>query len=129
MKNLTVTARISLVDCWCCGAEFNIVPSIELLCEHVKIECCVSDFTDYPELIAEIWFNLPVGLDVGHLKSRYSNMAGHSYMSNGCLHCDAIFGRHYEIHARYSEIPVASFQSRMTFGWDALLQGLHKQSH
>jgi hypothetical protein len=54
MREVSVTVRIAAVDCWSCGAEFKIVPSIELARNGSKLECCVSDFTGYPELISEI---------------------------------------------------------------------------
>lgn len=33
---------------------------------------------------------------IGELKSRYSRMAGGEYLSNGCVHCDAIQGQFFD---------------------------------
>lgn len=110
MNAVRVTVRVTSVDCWSCGAEFKIVPSIELIRADSKLECCVSDFTDYPELIAEVEANLPQDVEVGQLKLRNSQIRARSYISNGCYHCDALYGQHYEIHARYVEEDAASFE-------------------
>lgn len=74
MSAVRVTVRIAPVDCWSCGAEFKIVPSIELVRNGSKLECCVSDFTDYPDLIQEVQENLPGDAEVGQLKSRYTQL-------------------------------------------------------
>ncbi|MCW2410391.1 MULTISPECIES: hypothetical protein [unclassified Sphingobium] len=119
-----MTVRVASVDCWSCGAEFKIVPSIKLVRGDLKLECCVSDFTDYLDLIGEIQANLPADADIGQLKSRYSQTWGRSYISNGCHHCDALYGQHYEIHARYSEEDVASFEGAARDQWQAVVEAL-----
>ena len=124
MSVVRVTVRIAPVDCWSCGAEFKIVPSIELVRNGSKLECCVSDFTDYPDLIQEVQENLPRDAEVGQLKSRYSQMRAHSYASNGCYHCDALYGQHYEIHARYVEEDAASFEGAAREKWQAMVEAL-----
>ena len=124
MSEVRVTVRVAPVDCWNCGAEFKIVPSIELIRNGSKLECRVSDFTDYPELISEVQANLPQDLEVGQLKSRYSQMQAHSYTSNGCYHCDALYGQHYEIHARYGEEDATSFEGAARDKWRAMVEAL-----
>lgn len=124
MSPVRVTVRVAPVDCWSCGAEFKIVPSIELVRNGSSLECCVSDFTDYPELIREVQANLPRDAEVGQLKSRYSQTRGRSYISNGCYHCDALFGQHYEIHARYAEEDAASFEGAARDKWQAVVEAI-----
>lgn len=124
MSAVRVTVRVAPVDCWSCGAEFKIVPSIELVRNGSKLECCVSDFTDYPDLIQEVQENLPRDAEVGQLKSRYSQMRARSYTSNGCYHCDALYGQHYEIHARYVEEDAASFEGAARDKWQAMVEAL-----
>jgi len=124
MSAVRVTVRVAPVDCWSCGAEFKIVPSIELVRNGSKLDCCVSDFTDYPELISEVQANLPRDADVGQLKSRCSQMWARSYTSNGCYHCDALYGQHYEIHARHVEKDAASFEGAARDKWQAMVEAL-----
>jgi len=100
------------------------VPSIELVRNGSKLECCVSDFTEYPELISEVQANLPRDVEVGQLKSRYSQMLACSYTSNGCYHCDALHGQHFEIHSRYNEVDAASFEGEARDKWQAMVEAL-----
>lgn len=100
------------------------MPSIELVRNGSKLECCVSDFTEYPELIQEIQANLPLEAEVGQLKSRYSHTWARSYTSNGCCHCDALYGQHYEIHARYVEKDAASFEGADRHKWQEMVEAL-----
>jgi hypothetical protein len=65
MRVVRDTARVASVDGWSCGAEFKIAPSIELIGVGSKLECCVSDFTDYSKLIGEVQANLPGDVEVG----------------------------------------------------------------
>jgi competence protein CoiA len=124
MNEVRVTVRVAPVDCWSCGAEFKIVPSIEFVANGSKLECCVSDFTDYPELISEVHANLPADAEIGQLKSRYSKTWARYYTSNGCYHCDALYGQHYEIHARYDEKDAVSFESAAANKWRAMIEAI-----
>lgn len=124
MNAVRVTVRVAPVDCWSCGAEFKIVPSIELVRNGSKLECRVSDFTDYPELIREVQANLSRSAEIGQLKSRYSQSRARSYTSNGCYHCDTLYGQHYEVHARYVEEDAASFEGAARGKWQAMVEAL-----
>lgn len=120
MKTVGVEVRVAPVDCWSCGAETRVVSSIELSTDDASAECSVADFTIYPHLIDEVRARLSDEPNIGPLKERYSKMLGRSYMSNGCSHCDALFGQHYEIHARYDEAPVVTFPASGS-GWSEIL--------
>lgn len=100
------------------------MPSIELVRNGSKLECCVSDFTDYPELISEVQANLPRHTEVGQLKSRHSQTWARSYTSNGCYHCDALYGPHFEIHARYVEEDAAWFEGAARDKWQEMFEAL-----
>jgi competence protein CoiA len=51
-------------------------------------------------------------------------MRARSYTSNGCYHCDALYGQHYEIHARYVEEDAASFEGAARDKWQAVVEAL-----
>jgi competence protein CoiA len=68
--------------------------------------------------------HLPSDAGAGTLKSRRSNTLDKSYISNGCRHCDAIYGQHYEIHTRYDEATVAEFLAQASDGWAEMLQAI-----
>jgi competence protein CoiA len=124
MGDLAVLVRTAPVDCWSCGAETTIISSIELSRGEDSAECSVSDFTDYPQLIDPIQKSLPGEIDMGPLKLRHSKTLARSYMSNGCAHCDALFGQHFEIHTRYDETQASKFVAQGSEGWDAMLDDL-----
>ena len=66
----------------------------------------------------------PRDAKVGQLKLRYSRMWARSYTSNGCYHWDALYGQHYEIHARYVEEEAASFEGAARDKWQAMVEAL-----
>ena len=124
MSEVTVFVRVALVDCWSCGAEFRIVPSIALASQDTFVECSIADFTGFPRLITAVQDSLPMGLEVGAIKQRYSRTFEQSYLSNGCYHCDALFGQTFEIHARYDEELAAQFVGEPPAPWLAMITAL-----
>lgn len=74
-------------------------------------------------LIDEVNSHLSHELNIGPLKQRLSKTAGPSYVSNRCAHCDALFGRHYEIHTRYDERLILHFVAS-TSDWSEMLAKL-----
>lgn len=55
---------------------------------------------------------------------RYGKMWARSYISNGCYHCGALYGQHYEIHARYGEEDATSFEGTARDEWQAMVEAL-----
>lgn len=51
-------------------------------------------------------------------------MWARSYISNGCYHCGALYGQHYEIHARYGEEDATSFEGTARDEWQAMVEAL-----
>lgn len=124
MSVVDISLYTAPTDCWACGAEFKIVSSIKLARGKDSAESEVSDFTDYPELSAELSEQLSSQPAVGELKLRHSATMGKSYLSNGCAHCDAIFGRHYEFGTRYDEKLAVSLKVSAANGWGEMLDRL-----
>jgi len=124
MPDFMVRVRVAPTDCWSCGAETKIVSSVELDDGSDRAECSVADFTEFPHLVSAVEASLPSGTGVGALKRRFSRTIGSSYVSNGCFHCDALQGQHYEIHARYEEATMSEFHVASSEGWDKMLKEL-----
>lgn len=124
MSQIEIDTHIAPVDCWSCGAEHVIVTVIRLSREEIGAECGVADFTDFPDLAAILSERLSKVADLGALKLRYSTTLGRNYFSNGCAHCDALFGRHFEVGARYDERPAVAFTAPANEGWGAMLDAL-----
>src|SRR6185369_17756441 len=103
MGNLTVIIRTAPTTCWSCGAKTTIISSLLLTGAKDDAECAVADFSEYPALIDIVNRAISDQKEVGAVKPRFSKTLTQAYMSNGCFHCDALFGQHFEIHARYDE--------------------------
>lgn len=125
MNGVLVSVRTAPVDCWSCHAKSRIISSIELSARDRKAECSIADFTAYPALVDRIREQLAAaGANTGVLKSRYSKTRDQAYMSNGCEHCDALFGSHFEMHARYDEELACAFEGDPGDDWSNMLDAL-----
>jgi competence protein CoiA len=124
MHNISVIVRVASVDCWSCGAEGELISSLLLSRGVDSLECSVSDLTGYPQLGAEIMESIANKAVTGVLKPRFSGTLQRTYMSNGCAHCDALFGQSYEIHTRCEERDVAAFAPDAGWIWNDVLDAL-----
>lgn len=98
-KNEELTYRVwaATTRCWRCRAWTSPVTSIEVLVSETPVFLTVSGFTKTPRLLDRI---IPTEIrksnKIGKLKVRFSKTEGSSYMSNGCISCDALQGRFFE---------------------------------
>lgn len=116
--------RVAPTHCRDCGAETHIVSRIVLSQGDIELECGIADFTDYPSLVTELQRSIPRELEVGALKLRHSKTLARTYMSNGCAHCDVLFGQHFEIQTRYDERSAAQFTTPAIGAWADIFQAL-----
>lgn len=123
-NQIIIQVRVAPCECWSCQKQSQMVSSIRLTSGENSIECSVTDLGDYSELVDEIRFGVPLEIRLGALKTRFSRTLGRSYMSNGCAHCDALFGAHYEIHTRYDEHAVPEFVGKAQPEWQRLFDAL-----
>jgi hypothetical protein len=124
MSNLTVIIRTAPTTCWSCGAETTIISSLLLTRAEDEAECAVADFTEYPALIDEVNRAISDPNDVGEVKPRLSKTLARAYMSNGCYHCDALFGQHFEIQTRYDERDAARLIVPVSGQWAEIFRRL-----
>ncbi|WHO37810.1 hypothetical protein PMI04_014705 [Sphingobium sp. AP49] len=124
MSNMTVIIRTAPSTCGSCGAETTIVSSLLLAGAKNDAECAVADFSEYPALIGDVNRAVSDMKDVGEIKPRFSKTLAQVYMSNGCFHCDALFGQHFEIHARYDEREAARLDVLISGEWAEIFQRL-----
>jgi competence protein CoiA len=124
MEHISIQIRIAPADCWSCGAETTIVPSIQMTLGETSVECAVADFTAFPALIEPIKQHIARSENVGEIKMRFSKTLERSYMSNGCAHCDALFGQHFELHSRYSERTFSELSQPVGEDWRTMMSEL-----
>ncbi|MGI0134382.1 MAG: hypothetical protein ACREBW_05440, partial [Candidatus Micrarchaeaceae archaeon] len=98
------------VECWKCNEHFQIITHFNIAASRV-----FKGFGDWDFMLSDIDRN-PLGLDllaeilpsaaalkeagVGEIKERYSNTVQGSYISNGCVLCDALYGSYFLICIR-----------------------------
>lgn len=92
----------SALDCWRCGKETHAIMGLTFGLEKSwpgfgETVLQIYDFEDCPEwLQATLPAQLLAAHGVGAVKHRSSKTRGASYLSNGCVHCDAIQGQFYD---------------------------------
>ncbi|TEW54302.1 hypothetical protein E2R68_08490 [Psychromonas sp. RZ22] len=108
-EEIFANIRYQTVICWACKMETNVITSVGMKKAN---NTSLRGFIDAP-----IWFtdklvanwaakNVPQQLlltkQIGEIKERYSKTVGETYLSNGCVHCDALQGNHFiSIDNRY----------------------------
>jgi hypothetical protein len=99
------------MSCWKCGKEtVAVVGAIPLDLDPLLFSRTSDD--DVLALVARI---LPAGVPgVGVIKIRESKTAGHSYLSNGCVDCDALLGNFFVFHEELMEFLVVEGVGQLT---------------
>lgn len=126
MNNASILIMTSAADCWSCGAETEIITRIHIRLAEQTVQCSVSDLTAYPPLATDISDRLTGRRSIGLLKWRHSQTIGRQYISNGCVHCDALFGDSFEVLARNEEKPCLEFEPEDSSGWNKLAVALNE---
>ena len=121
----TVSVWVGPINCWRCKKETNIITHVhvDLLGTKPSVVLRISDLEGHPSILRKVVEQIPEHLKVGEIKSRSSKMAGESYLSNGCGHCDALIGRFFETNAWYLDSEVGRFSIRVDEDWQSLMQG------
>jgi competence protein CoiA len=115
---ITMSANVMAANtsCWKCGGETRTVLGVELQTEkmfpgfgNVRVDIGAIDAlgelgpqwvqTFLPAELLKKW-------RVGEIKIRQSKAAGEAYLSNGCVHCDALYGRHFYPELWYDVAPL-----------------------
>lgn len=89
--------RYEAVNCWRCKKVTQIVFALDLNTETGDhIDTLGFDDSQAAEFIAEKFeSNLLIKHGIGPIKPRYSKTIGGHYVSNGCIHCDALQGNFF----------------------------------
>ena len=92
-----VEVRAAEALCWheWCGVFTEIVTRIIIRHPGMEFDASPADFDSYPGLWKQIVEQFPESFDASHLKRRYSRTQQRSYLSNGCLGCDRIYGDYH----------------------------------
>lgn len=125
------------IECWRCKKPTGVVNGLNfaasrVLSGHSDIPTSIYDLSDaLPNGEAVVMSMLPASLlrshGVGVIKPRYSKTAGEQYISNGCIHCDALQGRFFEHEYAYEGKTAFEVEVEFKPEWGDLLE--EAQSH
>jgi competence protein CoiA len=89
-----VAIRAGALDCWhqSCGKRTRIITAIDVAFGPHERSFSVARLGEFSGLFELIRPQLPDNLGLGTIKRRFSRTLGHSYLSNGCAHCDRLIG-------------------------------------
>lgn len=126
MEVLTEAAQ-----CWRCKKETRLVLRLRFAASRVLPGCAdielpyriFDDIDDGERLIANLLFAaLLKRHGIGALRRRYSKTEGGSYLSNGCVHCDALQGRFFEHNYGYNLEATLEVAARLDPAWAPWLE-------
>jgi len=106
-----VEVRCGNLDCWKCGAETLIITGLDISIGPHKLSASISDLGSYPDLVRRTLQAIPAQASLGRIMHSNSREAGPRYLSNGCAHCGALIGAHYEYQAWNHHDVVARFRT------------------
>lgn len=112
---LPVSIYVASIECWRCKRTTDIIFEICIGSNYGdnRYELRVEDFEEHEDLLQDILRRVPKDLALGDVKQRYSRTAKHAYLSNGCSHCDALFGKFYAYGYVYDAKRVRTFNTQI----------------
>lgn len=113
----TVSADEAPAWCWKCGALTKVITEVHVDTGPERFSFSLPETGDMMKLFSPIYELLPADPLRGAIKGRYSRTQQHSYLSNGCAHCDALFGEFQSLDLDAEPTPVLSTDVRMTADW------------
>lgn len=112
----TITVKAGLTYCYSCGAETKFISQICIAVGPQEFDVSLYYLTDHLSVFSDIKGRVAGGLDIGEIRLRYSKTLNRSYLSNGCRHCDALFGDFFAIEP-HGEETIAKFNIQLTAAW------------
>jgi hypothetical protein len=118
-------------ECWRCKKTTGLVIDLCFAASRVlqgaaDVTANIYDFDDEGRGAALLMSALPVETlarhGIGLIKPRYSRTEGRTYLSNGCIHCDALQGRFFDHEVAYDAQPVFSVDVLFDDRWVSHLE-------
>lgn len=130
---VTMPLEVSKVEisCWRCKKATGVVMGLNFAASRVLPGCpdiptSIYDLSDeLPNGDAVVMSLLPASLlrshGIGVIKPRFSKTMGGEYLSNGCVHCDALQGRFFEHEYAYDGKKAFEIEAEFKSEWGLLL--------
>ena len=118
-------------DCWRCKKTTGLVIDLcfaasRVLAGAADINADIYDFDDEGSGAALLMSTLPAEAlarhGIGAIKPRRSRTVGETYLSNGCVHCDALQGRFFDHEVAYDAKPIFSVDVLFDDRWASHLE-------
>jgi hypothetical protein len=130
-RTLPLDVCVAYTDCWRCKKTTGLVIDLCFAASRVlqgaaDVTAKIYDFDDESKGAALLMSTLPVETlarhGIGPIKPRYSRTEGQPYLSNGCIHCDALQGRFFDHEGAYDAQPVFSVDVLFDDRWVSHLE-------
>ncbi len=130
-RTLPLDVCVAYTDCWHCKKTTGLVIDLCFAASRVlqgaaDVTANIYDFDDEGRGAALLMSTLPVETlahhGIGPIKPRYSRTEGQPYLSNGCIHCDALQGRFFDHEVAYDARPVFSVDVLFDDRWISHLE-------
>lgn len=131
LSNLTlgcvvnISVKVGSLSCWRCHSDTKIITEIEEDFGPYKESLHIPNLSENDVVLKEVHKNLSGGLGLGAIKPRRSKTQQRAYLSNGCVHCDALIGEFYEHDAWFDQRTVCVFSIRIDERWYHELWGVY----
>lgn len=109
-KKLPLEVSGACTDCWRCKKETWIITNLCFAASRVQpgaadVDASIYDFDDEGHGAALLMNTLRPHVlaqhGIGAIRPRFSRTEGQKYLSNGCVHCDALQGRFFDHEVAY----------------------------
>jgi hypothetical protein len=117
-----ISVRAGSLSCWSCGADTRILTGIDVAFGPNELGFTIPEIGDHTELLDSVLSRLPGGLEIGSIKPRFSKTQRRSYVSNGCLHCNALIGEYHEYKAWDEQETVFAFSLQVSKQWKSAIE-------
>jgi competence protein CoiA len=121
----TFTVRVARLACWRCHAWTQILKEVEVTAGPHQVSLSVPDLRKYGGLWDRVRAQLPSSFPSGTIHRRYNRTQGREYLSNGCSHCGALVGGHFEYQESDDVRVICEYTARLDEVWRTAIQ--HQQ--
>ncbi len=128
---LPLDVCVAYTECWRCKKTTGLVIDLcfaasRVLAGAADVTADIYDFDDEGRGTALLMSTLPAETlaahGIGAIKPRRSRTVGETYLSNGCVHCDALQGRFFDHEVAYDAKPIFSVDVLFDDRWASHLE-------
>lgn len=130
-KMLPLDVSAAYTDCWRCKKTTGIITDLCFAASRVQpdvadVHASIYDFDDDDGngatlLMRTLHYTVLAKHGIGEIRPRYSRTEGKKYLSNGCVHCDALQGRFFDHELAYEDEFIFSVELLFDDQWTRYL--------